>query len=336
MLACARGSMRQLIVGSSMHRVARLWLAGVCGHAADGSRIDRGEEILSLGLRRLSRRRTAEASPRRRSASTTRSRTSPTAGSPRRSRTADWFAVAHDGGPVARVQPAHAGVRRRTDRRRDRARDRSHPRLLRRPAWPRGELNLPRALVTEKAFPEERGACSPRDRDSGAGVGQQRGRLREAARRAQPVRGRRPGRVQRATRATGGAAAWATWRLPSSASSSTASTAARSSASPAKSCCRPARKARARHRRHHVRAVRRRRADPAAATRSCRRRPAPSCRRLATGPRPRRSGAASSARRSTQGAVRPRLVADARVCSRARELERRQRRRSGTSCRRCR
>ena len=31
-------------------------------------------------------------------------------------------------------------------------------------AWPRGELNLPRALVTEKAFPGERGA---RDDDVG-------------------------------------------------------------------------------------------------------------------------------------------------------------------------
>ena len=67
---------------------------------------------------------------------------------------ADWFAVAHEGGPVrsfSRRMPAFgdaltaAELERTIDYLR---------RLCDDPAWPRGELNFPRALVTEKAFPE--------------------------------------------------------------------------------------------------------------------------------------------------------------------------------------
>jgi hypothetical protein len=68
---------------------------------------------------------------------------------------ADWFAIGHDGGPVrafdrrmpafgqaltaAQIEMAVSHIKRFCD-------DMS---------WPAGELNLPRALVTEKAFPED-------------------------------------------------------------------------------------------------------------------------------------------------------------------------------------
>jgi mono/diheme cytochrome c family protein len=67
---------------------------------------------------------------------------------------ADWFAVAHEGGPVrafSRRMPAFgaalsdAEIERVVEHVRGFCDD---------PAWPRGELNLPRALVTEKAYPE--------------------------------------------------------------------------------------------------------------------------------------------------------------------------------------
>jgi mono/diheme cytochrome c family protein len=67
---------------------------------------------------------------------------------------ADWFAVAHAGGPVrafSRRMPSFgaalsaAELERVIDHVRGFCDD---------PTWPRGELNLPRALVTEKAYPE--------------------------------------------------------------------------------------------------------------------------------------------------------------------------------------
>jgi hypothetical protein len=67
---------------------------------------------------------------------------------------ADWTAVAHSGGPVRgldRHMPAFG----------DALRDEQLERVVQYvrsfctdPSWPRGELNLPRALLTEKAFPE--------------------------------------------------------------------------------------------------------------------------------------------------------------------------------------
>jgi mono/diheme cytochrome c family protein len=73
---------------------------------------------------------------------------------------ADWFAIGHDGGPVrafdsrmpafgraltaAQIEMAVAHIKRFCD-------DAS---------WPAGELNLPRALVTEKAFPEDEAVLS--------------------------------------------------------------------------------------------------------------------------------------------------------------------------------
>ena len=67
---------------------------------------------------------------------------------------ADWFAIAHDGGPVRgfdRRMPAFGEAL--TEDEILRTIDRIHG-FCEDPGWPRGELNLPRALVTEKAFPE--------------------------------------------------------------------------------------------------------------------------------------------------------------------------------------
>jgi mono/diheme cytochrome c family protein len=68
---------------------------------------------------------------------------------------ADWFAIAHDGGPVRafhRRMPAFGEaisadeIQKAIDHIRG---------FCNEPGWPRGDLNLPRALVTEKAFPED-------------------------------------------------------------------------------------------------------------------------------------------------------------------------------------
>jgi hypothetical protein len=67
---------------------------------------------------------------------------------------ADWLAVAHDGGPVRafdRRMPAFGEALGQEALLRAVSHIRS---FCAEPAWPRGELNLPRALVTEKAFPE--------------------------------------------------------------------------------------------------------------------------------------------------------------------------------------
>jgi mono/diheme cytochrome c family protein len=67
---------------------------------------------------------------------------------------ADWMAVAHDGGPARafdRRMPAFGEAM--TDAELQQALDYIRG-FCTNTAWPRGELNLPRALVTEKAFPE--------------------------------------------------------------------------------------------------------------------------------------------------------------------------------------
>ncbi len=67
---------------------------------------------------------------------------------------ADWMAVSHDGGPARgfdRRMPAFGDAM--TDAELQRVLDYLRA-FCRNPAWPRGELNLPRPLVTEKAFPE--------------------------------------------------------------------------------------------------------------------------------------------------------------------------------------
>ncbi len=67
----------------------------------------------------------------------------------------DWIAVAHEGGPVrgfSEMMPAFRGALTEEQL----ARVMGHIRTLcTDEAWPRGELNLPRALLTEKAYPED-------------------------------------------------------------------------------------------------------------------------------------------------------------------------------------
>jgi mono/diheme cytochrome c family protein len=67
----------------------------------------------------------------------------------------DWLAVAHEGGPVRGFEPLMPAFG-------DALTDEELERIVAHirsfcpdPAWPRGELNMPRALVTEKAFPED-------------------------------------------------------------------------------------------------------------------------------------------------------------------------------------
>lgn len=67
----------------------------------------------------------------------------------------DWVAVAHEGGPVrgfSAMMPAFRGAL--TPEQLQRVMD--HIRTLcTDPDWPRGELNFPRGLITEKAYPED-------------------------------------------------------------------------------------------------------------------------------------------------------------------------------------
>ncbi|HEU4641098.1 MAG TPA: cytochrome c [Gemmatimonadaceae bacterium] len=68
---------------------------------------------------------------------------------------ADWAAIIRDGGPVrgfSRIMPAFRDALSPDEIRRVIAYLRT---FCRSGSWPRGNLNLPRALVTEKAFPED-------------------------------------------------------------------------------------------------------------------------------------------------------------------------------------
>lgn len=72
-----------------------------------------------------------------------------------REATADWVAVAHDGGPVrgfSHFMPAFGKALTETQLK---AAIRHIRTFCDNEAWPRGELNLPRGLVTTKAFPED-------------------------------------------------------------------------------------------------------------------------------------------------------------------------------------
>jgi len=67
----------------------------------------------------------------------------------------DWLAIIHDGGPARAfdpMMPAFAGALTDVEMRKALAHVRT---FCAEPAWPRGDLNLPRPLVTEKAFPED-------------------------------------------------------------------------------------------------------------------------------------------------------------------------------------
>ena len=68
---------------------------------------------------------------------------------------ADWMAVAHDGGPArafSPMMPAYGSAMTQAQLGEILGFMRT---LCTERSWPRGELNLPRALVTEKAFPED-------------------------------------------------------------------------------------------------------------------------------------------------------------------------------------
>jgi hypothetical protein len=83
---------------------------------------------------------------------------------------ADWMAVVHDGGPARafdRWMPAFGDAL--TDVELQRVLD--HLRgFCPDPSWPRGELNMPRFLVTEKAFPENEAVWTVGVNATGAGA----------------------------------------------------------------------------------------------------------------------------------------------------------------------
>lgn len=67
----------------------------------------------------------------------------------------DWLAVIHDGGPArafGRMMPAFSGALTMDEMKLALEHTR---RFCANASWPRGDLNLPRPLVTEKAFPED-------------------------------------------------------------------------------------------------------------------------------------------------------------------------------------
>ncbi|MDA1095397.1 MAG: cytochrome c [Acidobacteria bacterium] len=73
---------------------------------------------------------------------------------------ADWYAVAHEGGPVRafdRRMPAFSQLLSPSELELAVARAKG---FCTDQAWPYGELNLPRALVTEKAYPEDEAVLS--------------------------------------------------------------------------------------------------------------------------------------------------------------------------------
>ncbi|MDP2319873.1 MAG: c-type cytochrome [Acidobacteriota bacterium] len=82
----------------------------------------------------------------------------------------DWLAVIHDGGPArafGRMMPAYAGALTLEQMERVLAHVRG---FCTDAAWPRGELNLPRPLLTEKAFPEDELVLSTSVATKGAGA----------------------------------------------------------------------------------------------------------------------------------------------------------------------
>ncbi len=66
-----------------------------------------------------------------------------------------WSAIIHNGGPdrgFSEIMPAFRETLTREEI--EAVLEYAHS-LCREPAWPRGNLNFPRALITEKAFPED-------------------------------------------------------------------------------------------------------------------------------------------------------------------------------------
>jgi mono/diheme cytochrome c family protein len=82
---------------------------------------------------------------------------------------ADWMAVSHDGGPARafdRRMPAFGEAMSTAELQQTLDYIRA---FCTNPAWPRGELNVPRALVTEKAFPENEAVLTTTAGASGSG-----------------------------------------------------------------------------------------------------------------------------------------------------------------------
>jgi hypothetical protein len=82
----------------------------------------------------------------------------------------DWAAVTHGGGPArgfARMMPAYRAALSLEEIEAILGHVRG---FCRNPAWPRGELNLPRPLVTEKAYPEDEAVWSAAASAEGEGA----------------------------------------------------------------------------------------------------------------------------------------------------------------------
>jgi hypothetical protein len=82
---------------------------------------------------------------------------------------ADWFAIAHDGGPVRafdRMMPAFGEALSEEEIQAILGYVRT---LCGDPSWPPGELNLPRAMFTEKAYPEDEAVWTTGVAAEGAG-----------------------------------------------------------------------------------------------------------------------------------------------------------------------
>jgi mono/diheme cytochrome c family protein len=83
---------------------------------------------------------------------------------------ADWAAIVHQGGPTrgfARIMPAFGDALSEED---IRAVLRYVRGFCSSNSWPRGDLNLPRALVTEKAFPEDEAVITTSSAIEGSGA----------------------------------------------------------------------------------------------------------------------------------------------------------------------
>jgi hypothetical protein len=83
---------------------------------------------------------------------------------------ADWIAVAHEGGPVrgfSNLMPAFGEALTTGELERIFAHIRT---FCTESDWPRGELNLPRPLVTEKAYPEDEAVLAARVAAEGPGL----------------------------------------------------------------------------------------------------------------------------------------------------------------------
>jgi hypothetical protein len=80
---------------------------------------------------------------------------------------ADWVAIVHEGGPArgfSEIMPAFGDALTLDEI--QKAIEHVHS-FCRESAWPRGDLNLPRALVTEKAFPEDEAIITTKIRAEG-------------------------------------------------------------------------------------------------------------------------------------------------------------------------